>query len=90
MKSLHRATSQLSGGPEASRATLAAMASNERRLTVAVSTEDQPMQGTVRSSGEPERRFTGWLGLLSVLEAVIGTRSEQAAVRLDEERADER
>jgi hypothetical protein len=43
------------------------------RVIVELERRENPISGWVRSESEVDRPFVGWMGLLSALEAALGT-----------------
>ena len=43
------------------------------RVIIDLARREKPIMGTVRSESEVDRPFLGWMGLLSALEAALGT-----------------
>jgi hypothetical protein len=43
------------------------------RAIVELERRENPIRGTVRGESEPDRPFVGWMGLLTALEAALGT-----------------
>jgi hypothetical protein len=64
------------------------MAPPEARIVIALQPGPAAPSGRVQVAGEPDRSFTGWLGLLSALEAAIGPSA--GPIAREEERATHR
>jgi hypothetical protein len=55
------------------------------RLTVEIVDINEPLRGRLLHDGSPEEPFTGWLGLLSVLQEQVRQRAQtHGASPLDE------
>ena len=55
------------------RAKIAAMARpHQDSISVLLDSAQPPIAGQVRTTGQPERPFVGWLELLAALDAAIG------------------
>lgn len=67
---------------------LAANGERPLRLTVEITTTDDPLRGRLLHDDSPEEPFTGWLGLLSALQGQVRRRAEaDGASSLDRDRS---